>query len=111
MQTDLEKRDEIIRFLRWASTHQKMWRIICSDDTSEPEKCLEIIQELESNEFYLLIPVLLERNKINYSMDKALYDLVLNKLADDWERKSISAIINELKEAMQQSQNHLSEGV
>lgn len=95
------KRDEIIHFLRWASTHQTIWKSICGDNSLEPNQCLEIIDELVMNGFYLLIPVLIERNKINFETDKALYSFILNKLADDWKYKEITIIIDELEKALQ----------
>lgn len=101
METNKEKRDEVIRFLRWASKHQVVWRSICSDDALEPGQCLEVMEELVKNGFYLLIPVLIERNKINYATDKALYYFILNKLADDWEEKDIMEIVAELEKALQ----------
>lgn len=101
MDMNKEKRDEIIHFLRWASTHQTLWKSICTEDSLAPEQCLEIIKELVKNGFYLLIPVLIERNKINFATDKALYSFILNKLADDWEDKEISVIIDELENALQ----------
>lgn len=101
MEMNKEKRDEIIRFMRWASTHQALWKSIYSDDTLESERCLKIIRELAKNDFYLLIPVVIERNKITFTTDKALYNFILNKLADDWENKEIALIIAELEKALQ----------
>lgn len=101
METNKEKRDEIIRFLRWASTHQALWKSIYSDETLEPEQCLKIIRELAENNFYLLIAVVIERNKITYATDKALYNFILNKLADDWENKEITVILAEIEKALQ----------
>lgn len=96
------KKEEIIRFLRWAGTHQAVWESICSEDSFEPIQCLEIIKELVRNEFYLLIPVLLQRNKVNFAMDKVLYNLIFNKLADVWEDKDLAVMIAELETALKQ---------
>ena len=58
MENNKDKKEEIIRFLRWVGTHQSVWESICSEESLEPMQCLEIIKELVRNEFYLLIPVL-----------------------------------------------------
>lgn len=105
MKTNDDKRDEVIRLLRWAAAYPSIWTRIYSDDSQNPQECMEIIDELKKNGFYILIPVLLERSKTNFATDMALYKLVLNKLADDWERKDLSTIITELEDILQQ-QNH-----
>lgn len=100
MNTNKEKRDEIIHFLRWASTNQTVWKSICNDNSLEPEQCLDVIKELVKNGFYLLIPVVIERNKINFATDKALYNFILNKLANDWENREMDVIIDEVEKAL-----------
>lgn len=95
------KQEEFIRLMRWIASHQSTWSKIYLNEALEPEECLNIIQELEKQGFYILIPVVIENSKSNYSMHKALYNFVLNKLADDWAKNEMVAILAELSKMLQ----------
>lgn len=96
--TDLQKarKDDMLRFIKWMTDYPELWNLISMDNDADTDKCIEVIEELERQEFYLLIPLFLSHN-ININMEKGIDRFIVKNLLEGWTDKSIEEISTEFK--------------
>lgn len=93
------QRDDTIRLVRWLAEHPKIQRRLCEGEyESTPEECLEMIELLENNSFYDMIFILLMKNSHDRIIDEALTKMVMEKMANEWERVGTEQMCRDIKE-------------
>lgn len=95
-----EKKDELIRLITWMTEHPEMWRSVCTEKNMSAEECLEILEELEKQSFYMLIPVLIDNNIGNVEVDARMTRLFGKKLVESWSKMSMTDISTEFKDIL-----------
>lgn len=94
-----EKRDEVLRLLKWMTDNPAKWNLLCMENDIEVDGCMEVLEELIQHEFYLLIPVLLSHN-INLDVDAGINRLIAKQFISNWKDKELCEISKEIGEAM-----------
>lgn len=90
------RKDDLLRFIKWMTDYPELWNIISMDNYVDTDKCIEVIEELEQQGFYLLIPLFLSHN-INSNVEKGLDKFIVKKVLESWTDKSIEEISTEFK--------------
>lgn len=93
-----ERKDEILRLVKWMTDNPEKWNMICTENDIGAEGCLEVIEELEQHEFYLLIPVLLSHN-LNLDVEAGIDRLIAKQFISNWRNKELREISAEITEA------------
>lgn len=73
---------------------------ICQEEGLPAGRCRELIEEMEQEGFWLLIPVIVERNMPNIEVDRAMTRFVYRKIRKAWEEKRDEEIVDEIKEVL-----------
>lgn len=93
------KRDDLLRFIKWMMEYPEMADMISTDNNANVDQCIEVIEELERQEFYILIPLFLSHN-INTNVDKGISRFVAKKILESLVDMSIEDISAEFKEIL-----------
>ena len=102
-----EGKKELIHLLTWASENPELWSLICYDEHVEAEDCLAVMEKLEGEKLYQLIPVFMLRNGDSQAMEDAIQKLCLKKIVESWEKLSMEEINCEMKGMVLEAMEHL----
>lgn len=95
-----QRSNEIVKLLKWIENNHNIWLEICQEEGLPAGRCRELIEEMEQEGFWLLIPVIVERNMPNIEVDRAMTRFVYRKIRKAWEEKRDEEIVDEIKEAL-----------
>lgn len=92
-----------IKLVKWLAVNPKIQSRLCEDYAeSSPEECIEIIEILEENAFYDLIVILLMKNQYNLALEQVVTEIVIDKMAKEWERIGMEQMCSDIKEKLKE---------
>ena len=94
------KKEELLRLIKWIADYPDMWTKVTTENFLSAEECIEVIKELERQEFYLLIPVFLERC-MGTEMGAGINRLIAYKLIECWKNETLQDIEKEINGFLQ----------
>lgn len=93
--------NQFVRFMKWIAEYPDIWNEICqSDHDINAERCCKIIENLESNAMYNLIPILILKNKYTDAMNATINQFVMDCIVKVWEKEGQYALCESFKESL-----------
>lgn len=88
-----------IRLLKWIREHPAYWRIICTpgDPNMSPGMFQRLIERLNMEKFYILIPVMATVHRKAEFIPQALRELMLELIIERWANGARDKLIERLR--------------
>lgn len=95
--------NQFVRLLQWITEYPDIWEEICeSNHDISVERCCKIVENLEENSLYILIPILILKNNKTDALNATIKQFVTDCIIKVWDQKGQYALCDSFKEMLQE---------
>ena len=91
-----DRKKDMLRLIKWISDFPDKWAKITMENNLSVAECVDMLEELEKEGFYLLIPTFLN-NCLNAEVEQGKNILIAEKLIASWSDMDLDEISKEVK--------------
>ena len=95
-QESTDRKGDMLRLIKWIVDYPDKWAKITMENKLGIDDCISMLEELEKEEFYLLIPIFLS-NCLSVEVEVGKNRLIAQKLIDSWKDMNLAEISEEVK--------------
>lgn len=95
-QERIDRKEDMLRLIQWIVKYPDKWAKITMENNLGIDQCISMLEELEKEEFYLLIPIFLS-NCLSAEVEAGKNRLIAQKLIDSWKHMDLDEISKEVK--------------
>ena len=93
----IDRKEDMRRLIRWMVDYPDKWAKVTMENNLSADECIGMLEELEKEQFYLLIPIFLS-NCLSVEVESGKNKLIAQKLIDSWKDMDLTEISKEVKE-------------